>query len=346
MRAKSMPEPIALPSGRKIGDGEPCFIVAEVGSNWRTLEDCLDSIRGAKACGADAVKFQLYSEAALYGVVPQSQVLGTPMDMPGKLPLDWLPKLRREADKVGIEFMCSAFSPELAQAVNPFVNLHKVASAECTHVRLLEKLNDLGKPVVLSTGAHGHGDIDKAIKTLDRVPIILCYCVAAYPAKDIMLETILGLESVFPNTRVGYSDHSTDIRTIPWQSVAQGACLLEKHFTAIEAETPDKPHSLTIDEFKRMVIYIRTKEAGQSWLGAWGSPEETPMILRHNRRLIATRDIWPGDLLTEGLNYGIYRSLKDDTHALSPWAVAQVHGKKVVKPIKAGDGIGPGDFDP
>lgn len=68
------------------------------------------------------------------------------------------------------------------------------------------------------------------------------------------------------------------------------------------------------------------------------------MILRHNRRLIAIRDISRGDILSEGENFGIYRSLKDDTHAFSPGMVASVNGRGSKRDIKAGDGIGEGDI--
>jgi hypothetical protein len=68
------------------------------------------------------------------------------------------------------------------------------------------------------------------------------------------------------------------------------------------------------------------------------------MILRHNRRLIATRDIPVGDTLQEGINFGIYRSLKDDTKALSPFMIDYASGRAAKNAIMAGDGIGPGDL--
>ena len=106
--------------------------IAEVGSNWSTFDDCMRSISLAKACGADAVKFQAYSHEALYGKAAGNYDAGNGMgysiaELKGTLPLEWLPKLKDKAHAFNIEFMCSAFSPELLDAVNPHVNIHKLA---------------------------------------------------------------------------------------------------------------------------------------------------------------------------------------------------------------------------
>lgn len=320
-----------------IGDSEPVFIVAEVGSNWASLGDCLHSINMAKACGADAVKFQAFNHHALYGSGDGTNDPATPMM--NSLPIEWLPKLKIQADAVGIEFMCSAFSPELAEAVNPFVNIHKIASAELTHLRLLEKTKSFGKPVFISTGASGDEDIARALLVLGKAQTALLYCVAAYPAQEVELGNINSMRLEF-GTLVGYSDHTTDTRVIPREATLRGACVLEKHFTAIEANTPDSGHSLGPHLFLSMVDSIRQQTQA---VRPRSTRDEKDMVLRHNRRLIATKDVVTGDVLIEGKNFGIYRSLKDDTHAFSPWLVNEVHGKFAAKFIRAGDGIGPGD---
>ena len=72
------------------------------------------------------------------------------------------------------------------------------------------------------------------------------------------------------------------------------------------------------------------------------------MLLRHNRRLIATRDVAPGEPLLYGQNYGAYRALYDDDHGLTPflWDHKQwgPEAKPATKEIKRGRSIGPGDF--
>lgn len=60
------------------------FIIAEVGSNWSTKEDCVSSVNMAASSKADAVKFQLFSSEELYGsdIRPLSSAL--PRDKVGQ----------------------------------------------------------------------------------------------------------------------------------------------------------------------------------------------------------------------------------------------------------------------
>jgi sialic acid synthase SpsE len=344
-RVKRMSE-IKLPSGRKIGDGHPVFIIAEVGSNWSNLEDCMTSISQAKMCGADAVKFQLYNDTALYGMTT---------DLIGNMPLSFLPKLKEKADAVGIEFMCSAFSPELLDEVNKYVNVHKVASSEMCHVRMLERLRGYGKPVFLSTGAQHLEDIKIALRHLncnesdkqllsilgigstDERPVVVMYCPASYPSRHFNHMTFYALKEFSP--LIGFSDHTIDVYNAPCVAKAEGSCVIEKHVNFVGATGPDAPHSLSGEDFMAMCTAI--KKGPPEWHGPIYA--EQAFITRHKRRLIATTDVKPGQMLTEGGNFGIYRSLKDDSHAFSPWMVDEVDGCIAKRDIKAGDGIGPGD---
>ena len=313
----------------QVGRGQKPFIIAEVGSNFTCFDDCKDSIAKAKACGADAVKFQAFDRKSLYG---------SQGEMPGSLPMDWIPRLSLKAKACGIEFMCSAFSPELVEAVNPYTNVHKVASAELTHLRILEKVRSLGKPVILSTGASGESDIRGALEVLSGVPVILLYCVAAYPARVIDLGVIAQMERTF-GVPVGFSDHSESATVIPQRAAELGACVIEKHVNFVGATSPDSPHSLSTDEFKLMVETIH----GTVSRGMGPTQEENGMIRRHNRRILAIRDIPLGEALQEGVNFGIYRSLIDDATAAHPFAIHGMIGRGVRRAIKAGQGIAMSD---
>lgn len=307
------------------------FIIAECGSNWHNLTDCLNSITAAKHAGADAVKFQAFDDMALYGFVPWDK--GSALY---NLPLEWLPALKLKAAAVGIELMCTAFSPDLVRAVDPFVEVHKVASSCLCDPFILKAVKDTGKPVLLSTGASNLGDIRMAVDFMQGVDLTLMYCNAAYPSREHKLHNLRLLREAFPEIGIGYSDHSIDLYETPDTAVHfYHASVLEKHFTAIEGVTPDSEHSLNADQFGRMVKCLR----GDIPLEYQPSSEESPMFLRHNSRLIATRDIAPGDVLRIHENFGCHRSLKDDTRGMIGFAWEMLNGKVAKSPVAQGDGI-------
>jgi N-acetylneuraminate synthase len=308
------------------------FIIAEVGSNWESLAHCTQSITLAKNCGANAVKFQAFSEAALFGF--SDTVLDS------NLPLHWLPKLKEKADACEIEFMCSAFSEKLLEAVHPFVNRHKIASSEMTHIRMLKKINELGSPVILSCGAQSMDNISRALNILevDTTPL---YCVAAYPARTVNSEVFLALKKHFKDYQWGFSDHAPDVFQTSLTMAKLGAVVLEKHVNFMGVNSPDAPHSISTEEFQDYVKAIRGTLSNHQYPGR----EELDMVLRHKRRFIAMADIPKGTPLEYGVNYGIFRSLKDDTHGGNPLTHIVQDGLRVKHDILKGSGISQTDLE-
>lgn len=307
------------------------FIVADVGSNWESFEDLSNSVSMAKAVGADAVKFQFYTAKELYGVSKEAS---------HELPVEYLAKLKEKADAVGIEFMCTAFSPEGVKIVDPFVRRHKIASSDVTYPALLQAINDCGKPVVMSTGGKSLGDIRSALGYLHDKDVTLLYCVANYPATNVNLFGIEKLRREFPSVySIGYSCHSKEWTPGVEACKSHGATMLEKHFRIRSMMTPDHLHSLDVEEFKQMVKCIRD-------LGDVPMPDkqELPALQLYNRRLIATKDIPLGATLDLGQNYGCYRSTVPDIEGLSGFASELINGKSAKREIKAGEPITPDSF--
>jgi sialic acid synthase SpsE len=306
------------------------FIIAEIGSNWTNLDDCFLSIKEAANAGASAAKFQLFTHHDLYGFK------GT---IKGELDRSWVPLLARQCDRSGIDFMCTAFSPEGFEFIIAYVARPKVASSCLTTASILKKVGSFNKPVYLSTGASSLGEILMAMGFTGPKTTPL-YCVANYPAKVINLDNIrlMAKELKVP---VGYSDHSIDVLNIPQLAVQMGAVVIEKHFDAVNKNTPDSPHSINSAQFRMMVdsIYGIRQIPRIGW-----TAEESDMAHIHRNRCIAIKDLQAGDVLIEGENYGAYRSKMVDLNGLSGFCATGLNGKTMSKDIKAGMGIGANDI--
>jgi N-acetylneuraminate synthase len=303
--------------------------VPEIGSNFKTLEDCRLSIKIVKAMGAKCAKFQLFDHKALYGYEGEK--------LAGELPREWVPILASDCKKLGVEFMCTAFDQDGYDFINPFVGTHKVASSNLTNEPLLRHINQYGKKVFLSTGASSIVEIKKAVDCLPDCEIVVMYCVAAYPAREIDLRCIPEIKKALGGrVKMGYSDHSLDVLNVPRLAVEMGAEVIEKHFNGtMYQDTPDAPHSINSLEFINMVASID----GIFPMRVGNIPEERGMVVKYRNRCMAIKDIEPGEKLVLGENYGVYRSKEAETSALSGFMAYEINGKEAIVKMEKGAGI-------
>src|SRR5579885_376269 len=176
------------------------FVIAEAGSNWRLGEARRDRamaralIEVAAQAGADAVKFQTYRPETVYVAnAGQSDYLadaGITEDIGAifadlAMPYELLPEIAEYSRRCGIKFMSTGFSTADFAAIDPFVEVHKLASYENGHVRLLDRAAAAGKPLVMSTGASGDAEIAWAVERYRAQggrDLCLMQCTAKYPA--------------------------------------------------------------------------------------------------------------------------------------------------------------------
>ena len=294
---------------REVGKNAQTFIIAEAGSNHnRDFSLAKELIDSAVAAGADAVKFQIYSAEAMYSrKAPSHSKYSKPLwDLIKEIetPREWIPELFDYCKKKGIIFFATPFDLAAVNALDPYVELYKIASFELVDYPLLEYTAGKGKPVILSTGMASLGEIQEAVTAIEKTgnkDIVLLQCASKYPAEPAImnLRAIFTLQKAFPEAVIGLSDHTTGIH-ISVAAVAMGAKVIEKHFTlSREMEGPDHPFAIEPDELKQMVKQIRDVEVALGDGRKTGpSPEEMENYRLVRRSIHARVDIPKGASVT------------------------------------------------
>lgn len=234
------------------------FIIAEVGSNFdQSLKKAKKYIEVAKMCGADAIKFQLFSGKVLYPDNHKMQKIFNSLE----LNIDWIDILLKYAVKKKIILFFSCFD-ELRQKllINKNFLFHKIASSEIKNFKLFKLLNKKKYKVFLSTGMSDLDDVKVAKKKLKNSKLVLMQCTSLYPTRDIdvNLNVINTFRKNFKNIEMGFSDHTiTDIAAIT--AVGMGARYFEKHITLNKkSRGPDHFYAYEPSEFKRYVASIHS----------------------------------------------------------------------------------------
>ncbi len=334
------------------------FIIAEAGSNWKAgsynadLKRAKKLIQIAAQSGADAIKFQVFRASTVY--VPNAgnsdylEKSGIKKSInkifqKSEMPYGMLSELSNYCKKQNIEFMATAFSVEDARAINKYVKIHKVASYEINHIRLLEYLATTKKPIILSTGASNYDEIDFAVNLLKKLRVkkyALLQCTAKYPAplESLNLATIPQMRQKY-KVPVGLSDHSTDPIIGPLAAIALGATIIEKHFT-LDKNLPGPDHKFALDplELKEMIQGIRGAQK------SFGDGKKRILDVEKELRGFAVRsiqaikDIKKGDKFVEGYNIDVLRPGKRSRGAEARF-LPKIIGKTSNKPIKLGNGV-------
>lgn len=339
------------------------FIIAEAGSNWRMGTPKRDLAMGkalidvAVEAGADAVKFQTYRPETVYvenaGSSDYLSDAGIKEDIREifadlAMPYDLVPRLAEHCAKQGIGFMSTPFSKADFEAVDPYVGVHKIASYEISHLRLIELAAKSGKPVIQSTGASDEEGIAWAVDTFRKNgggQLVLMQCTARYPAPldSLNLKVLPWLAERFGVT-VGFSDHSRDPVIGPVTAVALGARVIEKHYTLDNRlPGPDHAFAITASELKTMVASIRMAEQALGDGAKRVLPAEDELHAYAQRRLQAIRPIAKGETLSEDRNIAIMRPGRQKA-GLHPRHILRIEGKKATRAIPVGDGIQDGDW--
>ena len=327
------------------------FIIAEAGSNClagndsRTIDTAKIMIEEAARAGADAVKFQLYHKDRIYvpnaGAAPYLDQDINQLFEEYALSPALIESFYRHCQYVGIEFMCSFFSEEDFEIIDPFVQKHKIASYEIRHLRLLEKAARSKKPLFLSTGAATIEDIQWAKEVFEKNKgegLSLMHCTAQYPASSSNLRCITSLQKEF-SLPVGLSDHSAHPIYAPVAAVSLGASSIEKHFT-LSRKLPGPDHSFAIEvkELKEMCEAVRETEKILGLAKKEIFPQERELASIARRGLQAISDIQKGDQLLEGVNVSILRPGLQRL-GLHPKHIEKMEGKKAANFISQGSGI-------
>jgi N-acetylneuraminate synthase len=332
-------------SNKKIGNGEPCFIIAEAGVNHNGDLRCAKKlIDAAHEAHADAVKFQTfkaenlvtrYAKKADYQKKNDSATT-TQFQMLKNLEFTEadFKKLSSYAKKRGLVFLSTAFDDEsLDLLIRLNVTAFKIPSGEITNFPLMEKIVRERKPVILSTGMSTMEEVKDAITCLQEQgcrDILLLHCTTSYPAplESVNLRVLDTLRDVF-HLPVGYSDHTAGI-LIPIAAVARGACIIEKHFTLDRTlPGPDHAASLEPDEFKWMVSAIREIES------ALGDGDKKMQLCEASIRdvvrksIVAAKKISSGSIITEDM-----LAIKRPGTGIEPKYLKNLVGKSVVCGIK------------
>lgn len=258
--------------GRKVGDGQPTYIIAEIGINHNgDLGVAKQMIDGAVRSGCDAVKFQKRTPELC---VPKAQ-WNIERDTPwGRMTyIDYRHKVEFGADEYkkiddyckdsGIQWFASPWDEQAVAFLEDFdIPVYKVASASLTDRTLFEHMKKTGRPIMISTGMSTMEEIEAAIEFVGTQNLLIAHSTSAYPCpvEALNLKMITTLKRKYPQVPIGYSGHETGLATT-WAAVALGAAFVERHVTMDRAMWgSDQAASVEMGGLERLVANIRDIE--------------------------------------------------------------------------------------
>ncbi|RRS31272.1 MAG: hypothetical protein P794_04280 [Epsilonproteobacteria bacterium (ex Lamellibrachia satsuma)] len=292
------------------------FIIAEAGVNHNgDINLAKKLIDVAVEAGVDAVKFQTWKTELLVTKEAnqaeyQTENTGineSQFDMLKRLELsyDEFRELKNYCDIKNIMFLSTPDEFESANFLSELQEIFKIGSGEVTNLPYLRHIGKLNKKVILSTGMADMGEIEDALDVLvaagtnkENITVLHANTMYPTPMEDVNLKAMQTIGNTF-DIAYGYSDHTLGIE-VDIAAVAQGATVIEKHFTLDKTmEGPDHKASLEPDELKAMVKAIRNIELALGSSVKKPSKSEKPNMEVARKSIVASCTIQKGEKFSE-----------------------------------------------
>ncbi|PYQ45346.1 MAG: hypothetical protein DMF77_04495 [Acidobacteria bacterium] len=335
------PATFALGS-RTIGEGQPCFVLAEVASaHGGEADRALKMLESAFKMGADGIKFQLFRSDLL--VVRRH---------PGRKDFDQIElsekewrKVLREAKASGLTVLVEPFDlPSLRVAQDESTDAYKVHSTDMENPEFIRAVGATGRPVLFATGGVPEDAVREALELAGAVPVGLLHGFQTFPTpiEEIRFRELAAWKERY-RVPVGFLDHtdggSAFALLAPALAVSYGADLVEKHFTLDRSEKGyDYQSSLSPEDFYRMVELLRQAERAQG-----DGPAAASDGAQRYHRLMA-RSIVAGQLIPRGevLTAEMLAFKRTDVRfepGYPPREAHRVIGRRATRPIQADETI-------
>ena len=339
--------------GIKIGDKQiglhsNPFVIAEMSGNHnQSLDRALKIVKAASKTGVHSLKLQTYTPETMTLDVKEGDFLIKDKDslwfgkslyelyQQAQTPWEWHEPIMNLARELGMLCFSTPFDESAVDFLEELnVPAYKIASFENLHFPLLKKVAATNKPMIISIGMAEKSDVKEIIETISEAGcknFILLKCTSSYPASssNSNILTIPHMRKIF-DCEVGISDHTLGIGAAI-SAVAQGATVVEKHFTLSRSDGGvDSAFSLEPKEMKQLVI--ESKRAWES-LGkvTYGSTKAEKGSLVYRRSLYITKDMYAGEKLSSN-NFSVIRPGK----GLPPKYYEKLLGRKIKKSVKKG----------
>ena len=334
-----------------IGKNHPPFVIAEMSGNHnQSLERALEIVEAAAKTGSHALKIQTYTADTMTLDVKDGDFFISDekslwkgrslydLYQEAHTPWEWHEPIMRRAKELGLICFSTPFDDTSVDFLESLdVPAYKIASFENADIPLIRKVAITGKPMIISTGMATLAELDETVRTIREMgseQFILLKCTSTYPAKpdNSNILTIPHMRDLF-QCEVGLSDHTMGVG-VSVAAVAQGATVIEKHFTLSRADGGvDSAFSLEPEEMTQLVV--ETKRAWQS-LGRvqYGPTEAEKASMKFRRSLYIAEDMKAGDVLTPKN----LRSVRPGM-GLPPKYYDQLLGKKINKDMARGTAL-------
>lgn len=330
---------------RLVGEGQPVFIIAEIGYNFNTVQEAKASIDAAAECGVDAAKFQTFKAETITSRQTDFPVeAGATNQFEEFKRYEMSEELHRELFKYARSKKMLVFStPSYFDDVDLLelldVEVYKIGSDDLTNIPFISYVAEKKKPIIFSTGMGTLAEVEEAVQAIRAAgndQIIILHCVSNYPIQDLRgvnLNVIRTFQQAF-DVPIGFSDHTTTIAA-SLGAVALGATVIERHFTLYKRlGVPDAFFSADPGEMKALVQAIRELEQALGTGVKRPTPPEQAMRSETRKSVIARIDIGKGEVITKDKII-----VKRPGTGVPPKQAHLVLGRRAKQPIKADEVI-------